>query len=205
MDFWDWLQGLKRWWWMLVLFPALAAGVTWIAWPDPQYETSWSVNITFADPLLSDSPTYFDFVFLDDLDQLVKSSLLGDILYLRLPEDTRADLSRDEFGDMITSSRRAREVEITVRGDDPVQVSLVAETIDGNLEEVMNHYMVPADYTNGPGTITVLNPILEPSLNSRDRLYALVSLTAAAFLVALAATGVAEWLRMSYRAKYAEK
>ncbi|MCO5215533.1 MAG: hypothetical protein M9950_05185 [Thermomicrobiales bacterium] len=205
MDFWDWLHGLKRWWWMLVAVPVLTASVTWMAWPDPQYETSWTVNITFADPESSNAPGYFDFVFLDDMDQLVKSSLFGDVIYLRLPEQTRATMSRDQFGEMVSSARKAREVEITIHGDDPDQVALVAATIDANLEEVMNTYMVPPDYTAGPGNITVLNPISEPALNSTTRILGVVSLTAAAFLVALAATGVAEWLRMSYRAKYAEK
>lgn len=205
MDFWDWLHGLKRWWWMLIAIPAIAAGTTWLLWSAPQYETSWTVNVTFADPNLSNDPAYFDYVFLDDLDQLVKSSLLGDIIYLRLPEKTRTDLTREEFGEMVTSARTAREVEITVHGDDPTLVLEVAQTIEANLEEVMNFYMVPADYVNGPGKINVLNPIAEPELNTRDRLVGVVAVTSAAFLVALAATGIAEWLRMSYRAKYAER
>lgn len=205
MDFWDWLNGLKRWWWMLIAIPAVAAGVTWLLWPQPQYQTSWTVNVTFADPELSNNPVYFDFVFLDDLDQLVKSSLLGDIIYLRLPEETQAQLTRDQFGEMVTSSRTAREVEITVNGDDPDLVLQVAQVIDANLEEVMNSYMVPADYVNGPGTINVLTPMTEPELSTRDRLLGVGAVTLAAFLVALAATGVAEWLQMSYRAKYAAR
>lgn len=201
MDLWDWLRGLKRWWWIVVIFPGIALVLSWILSPAPQYTTSWQVNVVFDEPSLSSAPTYFDFVFLDDLDQLVKSGALGDVMYLKLPETLRAELSRDEFGEMVHSDRRAREVEITISGSDSEAVKIVASTIDANLEDVMNQYLVPADYAKGPGVINTLNPTTEPTLDSRTRLKNVGAITLATAIVSVAATGIAEWTRLSYRAK----
>lgn len=203
MDIWDWFRGLRRWWWMIVVFPLLAAGISWLLAPEPQYESRWTVNIYFDEPSVTNSPAYIDFVLLDDFDLLMETGVLGDVMYTRLPEDVRAALTRGEFGDMVKSSRKARFVEITVAGDDPEIITQVANTINENLTEVTNLYLVPPDYRNGPATINVLDPISEPALNTRDRLVTVASITVATLLASIAATGVAEYLRLSYRAKYA--
>lgn len=205
MDFWDWLRSLRRWWWMIVVFPIIAAGITWLAAPEPQYESSWTLNISFDDPNLTNSPGYIDFVLLDDLDMLMRTGVLGDVMYTRLPEDVQEQVTRDEFGRMIHSSRKARFVRITVAGDDPDVIKAVANTISDNLEDVTNLYLVPPDYRFGPANVNVLDPVSEPALNTRDRLVIVGSVTVAAFLASIAATGVAEWLRLSYRAKYAAR
>lgn len=205
MDFWDWLKSLRRWWWIIVLFPLLAAGISWVAAPEPKYETTWTVNIYFDDPALTNSPGYIDFVFLDDFHLLMQTGVLGDVMYLRLPEDTQARLTRDEFGQMVDSSRKAHFVEIVVSGDDPDIVRVVADTIDGNVTEIANHYLVPPTYRNGSATINTLDPITEPELNSRPMYTFIGAITGGTLLASVAATGVAEWLRLSYRAKYAER
>jgi hypothetical protein len=126
-------------------------------------------------------------------------------MYTRLPRGVQARLDRDEFGSMINSTRKARFVEITVTGDDPELIRTVANTINDNLVEVTNLYLVPPDYRFGPANINVLDPISEPALNTRDRLVTVGSVTVATLLASIAATGVAEWLRLSYRAKYAAR
>ncbi len=205
MDIWDWLRGLRRWWWMIVVFPAIAAGITWLAAPEPRYESSWTLNIYFDEPSLTNSAGYVDFVLLDDFDLLMRTGVLGDVMYTRLPEDVRARLDRDEFGQMVHSSRKARFVEITVTGHDPDLIKAVATTINDNLTEVTNLYLVPPDYRYGPATVNVLDAVSEPVLNTRDRMVMVGAVTVATFLASIAATGVAEWLRLSYRAKYAER
>ena len=203
MDIWDWFKSLRRWWWMIVVFPIAAAAISWVILPAPQYESRWTVNIYFDEPTLTNSPAYIDFVFLDDLALLMETGVLGDVMYLRLPEDVQAQLSREQFGDMIRSSRRAHFVEITVVGDTPEIITKVATTIEANLAEVANLYLVPPDYRFGAATINVLDPISEPALNTRDRLVTVGAITGATLLAAIAATGVAEWLRLSYRLKNA--
>lgn len=205
MDIWDWFKSLRRWWWMIVVFPLIAAGVSWVLAPEPEYESTWTVNIYFDDPQLTNSPAYIDFVFLDDLALLMETGVLGDVMYTRLPEDVQANLSRNEFGDMFKSRRHAHFVEITVSGVDPELVSQVTTTLDENLTEVANLYLVPPDYRLGSATINTLDPITEPALNSRDRLVIVGSITGATLLAAIAATGVAEWLRLSYQAKKSAK
>lgn len=205
MDIWDWFKSLRRWWWMIVVFPVVAAVVTWLVTPEPQYESHWTVNIYFDEPSLTNSPGYIDFVFLDDFDLLMETGVLGDVMYTRLPEDVQGSLSRDEFGDMVRSSRKAHFVEITVAGDDPDMIRHVAATIDENITEVANLYLVPPDYRFGPATINVLDPVTEPALNTRDRLVTVGSVTLATALASIAAMGVAEWLRLSYRAKNAAR
>lgn len=205
MDIWDWLKGLRRWWWMLLVFPILAGGIAWIAAPEPKYESHWTVNLVHGDPAAANSPTYFDFILLDDYAELVESSVFGDILFLSLPEEVYENMSREEFGGMIESDRRARFVEITVRGDDPETVRVVAETIESNSEEVANTYLIPVTSTAGPVVLNTMDPISEPSLNTNPRLVQTASIAGAAFLASIAATGVAEWLRMSYRARYSDK
>ena len=203
MDIWDWLKGLRRWWWMIIIFPLAAGMVSWMTAPTPKYESRWTVNIYFDDPLLADNPFYFDFVFLDDLALLMDTGVLGDVMYLRLPNNVQETLSRGEFGAMFSSSRKAHFVEITVAGDDPEIVATVAETITTNLKEVANLYLVPPDYPLGPATIYVLDPISAPALNTRDRIVRVGSITTAVLIASVAATGVAEWLRRSYSAKNA--
>ena len=205
MDFWDWLKSLRTWWWIIVVFPLLAASVTWLLAPEPEYESSWTFNAHLGDPERTNSPAYFDFVFLDDFAILLRSAVLGDIIYLELPEDVQAELTRQEFGDMFTSSRRATSVEVTVTGNDPDLVRIVATTVQENVEEVGNFYLIPPTYSAGPLKVNMLDPISEPTLNERDRLVTVGSVTVATLLVSVAATGVAEWLRRSYSAKYSAK
>ena len=201
MDLWDCLRGLKRWWWILVLFPGLAGVTTWIVAPKPAYETTWTVNVLLDDPEYANNQNYFDFLLLDDLDSLMRSGALGDVMYLKLPEATQSKISREKFGDMIESRRQGRSVEITISGDDADTVQVVAETITANLEGVANQYLLPADNTRGPVTINILDDIPAPTLNTTKRLVTVGAITTGAMLLSLAATGVAEWLRMSYRAK----
>lgn len=205
MDIWDWLKGLRTWWWMIIAFPLLAATITWIATPDPQYESTWTANVLFDDPERANVPSYFDFIFLDDFAELVQTSVFGDIIYLRLPQDVQDNLSREEFGEMVSSTRRGTFVEITVKGDDPAMVSAVAEAVSANAEEVANQYIVPPTYVYGPAKINILDPITEPALNDGSNLVTVGAITGATLLVSIAATGVAEWLRMSYRSKNAAK
>lgn len=205
MDIWDWFKSLRRWWWMIVVFPLIAAGISWVAAPEPKYESTWTVNIYFDDPQLTNNPGYIDFVFLDDFTLLMDTGVLGDVMYLRLPEQTQEAVTRYEFGDMFSSKRHAHFVEITVTGDDPELVKQVATTLDENLTEVANLYLIPPDYRFGPANINVLDPIPEPTLNTRDRLVTVGSITTATLLASIAATGVAEWLRLSYRAKNSAK
>lgn len=202
MDIWDWIKSLQRWWWIIVLFPVMAAGIGWIAAPEPEYESQWTVNIVFDDPDRANSPAYFDFILLDDFALLMRTGALGDVIYLSLPEDVRAELSREDFGAMITSSRKAHFVEITVSGDDPELILVVAETINANAEEVANQYLVPPTVRDTAATLNTLDPIPEPTLNTQPRMVLVGSVTMGTLLVSIAATGVVEWLRLSYRAKY---
>jgi hypothetical protein len=205
VDIWDWLRGLRRWWWMIIVFPVGVAAIAWVAAPEPRYESSWSLNIYFDDPSITNNPGYIDFVLLDDFDLLMRTGVLGDVMYTRLPEDVKARLHRDEFGAMFHSSRKARFVEITVVGDDPELIRTVANTLNDNLTEVTNLYLVPPDYRFGQATVNVLDPISDPALNTRDRLVTVGSVAVATLLASIAATGVAEWLRLSYREKYAAR
>ncbi len=205
MDIWDWLKGLRRWWWMIVVFPLLAAAISWVAAPEPEYETRWTVNVLFDDPSQANNPAYFDFIFLDDFHLLIETGALGDVIYLRLPEEVQSELSRDAFGGMVDSSRKAHFVEIVVSGDDPEIVQIVAEAIETNAEEVANHYLVPPTYRQGAAQINTLEPITEPELNPEPRYVLVGSVTLGTGIAAVAATGVAEWLRISYRAKYSDK
>lgn len=205
MDIWDWIKGLRRWWWMIIVFPVLAAGVSWFAAPEPEYETRWTVNVLFGDPNFANSPTYFDFIFLDDFDLLVQSGVFGDILYLRSPEEVKTAITREEFGEMVSSSRKAHFVEIVVSGNDPEIIDSVADTIQANSEEVANQYLVPPTYNLGPAEINIVDERTEPAVNREPRLVVVGSVTVGVLLASIAATGVAEWMRMSYRAKYADK
>lgn len=205
MDIWDWFKSLRRWWWIIILFPLLAAGFSWMTAPEPEYESRWTINVLFDDPSRANSPAYFDFIFLDDFHLLIESGALGDVIYLRLPEDIQSQLTREEFGEMVNSSRKAHFVEIVVSGDDPDIVQVVAETIEANSEEVANHYLVPPTYREGEAKINTLDPISEPVINRQPRNVFVSSVTLGALLTGIAATGVAEWLRLSYRAKYADK
>lgn len=205
MDIWDWLRGLKRWWWMLLVLPGLAAAVTWFAAPEPEYEVEWTLYIIFDDPNMANNPAYIDFVVLDDLALLLHTGVLGDVVYLQLPEEVRENLSRDDFGEMVESRRHAHYVWIKIHGDNAETVQTVANTIDAELPDAVNHYLIPATHTRGPANIMVMDPMTEPTLNTQTRIRTVGAVTLAAGMVALAGTGAAEWLRLSYRAKNAAR
>lgn len=205
MDIWDWIKGLRRWWWIPVVFPLIAGAIIWFTAPEPEYESTFTLNVVLDDPAVANSPAYFDFILLDDMDLLLQTGVLGDLMYLKLPEETQASLTRQEFGEMFESNRRARFVEIIVSGDDPELVGLVANTINENIEELTNFYLIPPTYAKGPAIVNTLDPVSEPALNSDSRLVRTGSIVGAVFLVSLAATGVTEWLRLSYSAKNSAK
>lgn len=202
MDIWDWLKGLKRWWWMLLVIPMLAAGLSWVLAPQPKYESTATILITFNDPSLANSLAYVDFIVLDDMKHLLDTGVLGDVVYPKLPEAVRESLSREDFGATIESRRRARFVKITVSHSDQATVDAVMSTVLQELPDAVNHYLIPNDYRYGKGIISVVDQPAPAAINSEPRLRVVGSVTIASVLVALAATGVAEWLRMSYRAKY---
>lgn len=202
MDVWDWLCGLRRWWWMLVAFPGLALTMSlWFA-PTALLETTWRINVYSDDPELVNAPGYFDYIFLDDFEMLLRTDVLGDLIYMDLPSEVREFLSREQFGDMLSSERKANFVQITVSGTDAEVIRIVADTIDANLPDIANTYLLPPGYASGPLTINRLDEIDSPGLSQQPRIIFVCAITVATLLVSIAATGVAEWLRLSYRAKY---
>lgn len=204
MDLWTYLTALLRWWWLVVLVPAVAFGVAFfVLFPSAPWQASWNALITFeGNPAKSNSFNYVDFVVLDDMQHLLHSDVLGDQVYMQLPGDVTGKYSREQIGGMFSAYRNARFVEIRVTGDEPGVVEAVARTTEAILPEAVNDYLIPEDYPAIPGRVETMDAIGEPEHLTRDRWMKVGAVTAAGGIAALGLVWIAERLVTGYRAKY---
>lgn len=174
--------------------------------PPAKWQTSWESTIVFpGNPAKSSSFNYVDFVVLDDMAHLLRSDVLGDRVYANLPNDVASTYSREEIGEMFSSYRNSRFVDITVAGEDRDVVETVAHTTEAVLPETVNEFLIPPDSTSFPSQVESMTRIPEPVLQTNERWLNVGAITAAAVIVALCLVGLAEWLRLSYQAKYGDK
>lgn len=207
MDLWTYLKSFARWWWIVLVVPAATFAVAvFLLFPSAPWQASWNTFIGFNDnPARANSYVYVDFIVLDDIEHLIQSDVAGDLLYLRLPEDITTEYSREEIGEMFSSYRHARFVEIFVTGDDANVVDVVAQTMEEILPEVVNQYLVPPDLPNTPGVVETMDELQPAEQLTNERWLNVAAVTGASIALALCLVGIAEWLRLSYRAKYGER
>jgi capsular polysaccharide biosynthesis protein len=207
MDLWTYLRALVRWWWLLFLVPLIALALSFfVFFPSAPWQTSWTTLVTFeGNPQKASSFNFIDYIVLDDMEHLLKSDVLGDRVYMNLPEEITQRYTRDEIGDMYSSYRHARFVKIWVTGEDPEVLATVAKTTEAVLPEAVNEYLVPADNANFPGMVETMDEITAPVQLTKDRFLKIGAVTAAGGAAALGLVGAAEWLRLNYRAKYAAR
>lgn len=201
MDLWSYVKALFRWWWLLLLVPLLALALAYfVLFPTAPWQVTWNTVITFAgNPAKASSFEYADFIVLDDMEHLLHSDVLGDQVYMQLPEEITSRYSREEIGQMYSSYRHARFVQIWVTGDDPDVVETVARATEAVLPDAMNEYLIPPDNANYPGKVETVDRIGEPVQLTMDRLKKVAAVTAAGGVIALCLVGIAEWLSMRYR------
>lgn len=207
MDFWTYLRGLKRWWWLLVAVPALTFLLaSFVVIPPAKWTVSWTSAIVFdGDPNVANQSAFLDYVLLDDMTHLLESDVLGDRVYLALPDTITDEYSRAEVGEMFDSFRHSRFVEIMVSADDPEVARTVADVTRTSLPEAINLYLIPPDFSRVPAQVSVTTLPTAPELQTRDRLLKIGGVTLAGVAVGFGAAGVAEWLRLSYREKYGSR
>lgn len=204
MDLWSYLRALPRWWWLLVLVPLSAFILAFfVLFPRAPWQTTWNMAITFeGNPARASSFEYVDFIVLDDMEHLLQSDVLGDRVYVQLPEEITSRYSREEIGQMYSSYRHARFVQIWVTGEDPDVVETVARATEAALPQAVNEYLIPADNASYPGKVETVDRITAPEQLVQERWLNIGAVSAAGVVLALCLVGVAEWLRLSYRAKY---
>lgn len=204
MDLWTYVKGLRRWWWLLLVMPAIAfALASFLIVPPAKWEVRWTSALALdGDPNLANQSAFLDYVLLDDMTHLLASGALGDIVYRELPETVTERYTRDDVGAMYDSFRHARFVEFTVAADDPDVATAVAATTIEAMPDAINRYLLPPDFDRFPAYVRVTTMPSEPELQTRERLIAVGGFTLAGFVVGAVGAGVAEWLRLSYREKY---
>jgi capsular polysaccharide biosynthesis protein len=207
MDLWMYLRALVRWWWLMLLVPLVAFALAFLVFfPSAPWQTTWTTLVTFeGNPQKASSFSYIDFIVLDDMEHLLQSDVLGDRVYMDLPEEITQRYTRDEIGNMYSSYRHARFVQIWVTGGDPEVLEAVARTTEAILPEAVNEYLVPPDNAKFPGMVQTMDEITAPVQLTMDRFLKIGAVTAAGGAAALCLVGAAEWLRLSYRAKYAAR
>lgn len=207
MDIWDYLTSLRRWWWIPIGLPIIAFALAWLVlFPTAPWQSSWTTLITFSpQPARANSDQYIDFILLDDMQLLLKTGAMGDLVYANLPEDVRSELTRSELGDMFSSYRHARFVEIFVTGDDPETVKQVAATTNEVMPEIVRDYLIPANNPDIPGTVDTLTPVSEPTQLTKERYVRIAAVTIGAFLIAMCIAGIAEWMRRLHVLKYGSR
>gem|GEM_PF-3454528 len=204
MDIWMYLKSIRRWWWLLLAPPVIAFGfVTFVLFPSAPWQVTWTSVVTFAgNPDKASSFNYADFVVLDDMAHLLESDVIGDLVYLNLPESITDEYSRTDVGDMFSAYRNSRFVQIWVTGDNPAVLEQVAKTTEAVLPDAVNQYLIPADDANYPGKVETVDQITPPKQLTLDRWMKIGALTAAGGGLGLILVGVAEWLRLAHQAKY---
>ena len=204
MDLWTYFQAIVRWWWLVLVVPTVAFLLAFfVFFPSAPWQTTWTTFIAFeGNPQKANSFAYIDFVVLDDMEHLLKSDVLGDRVYLSLPEEITNRYTRDEIGNMYSTYRHARFVQIWVTGDDPQVIETIAKTTESLLPEVVNEFLVPPDNASYPGMVETMNEVTAPVRLTKERFKDVGAVTVAGGAAALCLVGVAEWLRLSYLAKY---
>jgi hypothetical protein len=207
MDLWDYLKGLRRWWWMLVVAPVIAfALASFVLIPPAKWAVTWTSAIVLdGDPNVANQSAFLDYILLDDMANLLRSDVLGDRVYLALPEEVTDRYSRHDVGEMFDSMRHARFVEMTVAADDPGVAETVARITRMVMPEAINLYLIPPDFTRIPAYVSVTTLPSEPELQTRDRMIAIGGITLAGMIIGVTGAGVAEWMRLSYREKYGSR
>lgn len=204
MSLWTYLRGLRHWWWLPLFFGVGAFLVaSFVLIPPAPWTVSWTTAIVFnGDPNAANNAQFLDSVLLDDMTQLLESDVLGDEVYLELPEEIASEYSRDDIGQMFDSRRHGRFVEFFVSADDPDVAVSVARTTRDVLPEAINTYLIPPDFTRIPAQIRVTTFPTGPEQQTTDRLIQVGGVTMAGVTIGFAGAGVAEWTRLSYREKY---
>lgn len=207
MDLWTYLRALVRWWWLLLGVPLIAFALAFfVLFPSAPWQSTWTTLITFeGNPSKASSYVYADYIVLDDMEQLIHTDVIGDLLYLRLPESITSEYSRDEIGEMFTTYRHARFVQTWVTADDPELVKTLATTMEALLPEAVNEYLIPADSTSYPGKVETMDEITEPARQTMERWRNIGAVTGAGLVGGACLVGAAEWMRISYREKYGER
>jgi capsular polysaccharide biosynthesis protein len=204
MDLWTYLRALVRWWWLLLVVPLIAFALGFfVFFPSAPWQTSWTTLVTFeGHPQKANSFNYIDYIVLDDMEHLLHSDVLGDQIYMNLSAEITEQYTRDEIGEMFSSYRHARFVQIWVTGKDPAVLETVARTTEEILPDAVNQYLVPPDNADFPGMVETMEEITAPAKLTNDRFLKIGAVTAAGGAAALCLVGAAEWLSLSYRAKY---
>lgn len=204
MDIWTYLKALLRLWWLVVLITVAAFVLAFfVFFPSAPWQVSWNTLITFeGNPAKASSFNYVDFIVLDDMEHLLASDVVGDQVYLNLPEEIASQYSREQIGAMYSTYRHARFVEINVTGMDPDVVQEVARTTERVLPEAVNEYLIPADNPDYPGKVETMDRITAPERLTNERLLKVGAVTSAGAAVSLCIVAAIEWLPTSYRLKY---
>ena len=177
-----------------------------VFFPSAPWQVTWSSLITFqGNPNKASSFSYMDFIVLDDMEHLLHSDVLGDQVYMHLPEEITSRYSREQIGSMFSTHRHARFVQIWVTGEDPAVLQVVARETEALLPEAVNEYLIPADDANYPSHVETMNDITDPVQLTGERYRNVGAVTVAGGIVAFCLVGGAEWLRVSYRAKYPDR
>jgi hypothetical protein len=201
MDLWTYLKALRRWWWLVLGIPAIALIASFVLLPAAQWETEFKAMILFPNhPDYTGSAGRQDSVIIDDMATLFVSDVFLDDVHDALPADSRESLPPSEISTMLSAVRYSRAVTVTVKGESPEDVTVVAETVQTVMPEAVNaHLLVPE---NPPATMDVIDYVGEPVQQTTQRILTVAVITATAGVAALCLVAVIESLRLSYRAKY---
>ena len=101
MDLWTYLRGLKRWWWLVIVIPVAAFALASVVVPPAKWTVTWTSAIVMnGDPNAANRASVLEYVLLDDMTHLLHSDVLGDLVYLQLPDSITSDYSRSDVGEM---------------------------------------------------------------------------------------------------------
>lgn len=151
---------LRRRWWVVVLVPALVAGL--LAWQSrtAPYQTVIRATVLIpGDTEIPGSAERPELMVLDDLPPLVSSWAFAEGVHAALGETA---LSVDEVHRALSGERYSRILTVHVTHESAAHASAIATAVAQALPELVNRYLM-ADGSPQPATVRVIDPPGEPS------------------------------------------
>ena len=174
-DLVDFLRGIRRYWWIAFLTPAIVLGILSIRNLTADFQTSFSASVLLpGDTEMPGSSERPELMILDDIGPVVSSQAFAEMVA------DAASMPVEDVDGHLEASRYSRIVTVTARDGDEVTSRRIAEGAAQVLPDAVNTLMVAQGGQDA--TVNIIDPPGETTRGDADKW----RVTALATVVALA-------------------
>lgn len=160
MKLWSLFGALRRRWWVPVGATLLAVILAAILLPPAPYEITVRATVVIAgdteNPGRAERP---ELMVLDDIPPVIESRAYAELVQARIDPGQSIDV--DDVLDAISGSRYSRIAMITIQGDDPDDLVLIASAVVETFPTAVNTFIVAPD--DVPATVQIIDGAASPS------------------------------------------